>query len=205
MGMLGVLVFMTAATLVQRYLMSFAAVRIDAATLDHLTRRLLALPMSYFSTRRTGDIQRRLDGMQHVREFLVQAGSRRTSAAVQLLATLTMMVVYSPRAHAGVSCDGAAIWGAHVLLGQIPASLLDQTRRLVRQVSLAPDRCDQGHRDCQVDGGRGNLPRADARQFNAVARAGAFNADFTMMSYDGVVQMVAFLSLALFRSSALAS
>ena len=40
----------------------FVAVRLDSATLDHLTRRLLSLPMSYFTTRRTGDIQRRLDG-----------------------------------------------------------------------------------------------------------------------------------------------
>ncbi len=97
LGMLGVLGFMTVATLLQRYLMSFAAVRIDTAALDHLTRRLLALPMSYFSTRRTGDIQRRLDGMQHVREFFVQQGVGALSASVQLVATLSMMLVYSPK------------------------------------------------------------------------------------------------------------
>ena len=45
---------------------------IDTSTLDYLTRKLLALPMSYFSTRRTGDIQRRLQGMRQIREFLVQ-------------------------------------------------------------------------------------------------------------------------------------
>ena len=33
------------ATLVQRYLLSFVAVRFDAATLDFLTRRLLDLPL----------------------------------------------------------------------------------------------------------------------------------------------------------------
>ena len=58
--MAAALVFMTVAIVVQRYLLSFSAVRIDAATLDFLTRRLLALPMCYFSARRTGDIQRRL-------------------------------------------------------------------------------------------------------------------------------------------------
>ena len=76
-AMLAALVFMTVAIVVQRYLLSFVAVRIDAATLDFLTRTLLALPMSYFSARRTGDIQRRLSGMRQVREFLVQSGGGR--------------------------------------------------------------------------------------------------------------------------------
>ncbi|MGH9885461.1 MAG: cyclic nucleotide-binding domain-containing protein, partial [bacterium] len=96
-GMLGVLFFMTTATVVQRYLMSFVAVRLDSATLDHLTQRLLALPMSYFATRRTGDIQRRLEGMRHVREFIVQQGVAGLSAVVQIAVTLTMMFIYSPR------------------------------------------------------------------------------------------------------------
>ena len=49
-------------------LVSFSAVRIDAAALDYITRRLLALvlPMSYFASRRTGDLQRRLEGVRHV-------------------------------------------------------------------------------------------------------------------------------------------
>ncbi len=48
--------------------------RVDSSTLDFLTRRLLSLPMSYFNTRRTGDIQRRLAGMWQVREFFVEHG-----------------------------------------------------------------------------------------------------------------------------------
>ena len=40
---------------------------IDGQTLDFLTGKLLALPMSYFHSRRTGDIQRRLAGMRQVR------------------------------------------------------------------------------------------------------------------------------------------
>ena len=94
--MLGVLGFMVASMAVQRYLLSWVAVRIDAATLDFLTRRLLALPMSYFASRRTGDIQRRLAGMRQVREFLVQHGVAGLTAAVQLVAALVLMFVYSP-------------------------------------------------------------------------------------------------------------
>ena len=58
----------------QRYILSRAAVKIDGSTLDFLTGRLLALPMSYFNSRRTGDIQRRLAGMRQIRELLVQNG-----------------------------------------------------------------------------------------------------------------------------------
>ena len=58
----------------QQYLLSFAAVRIDSSILDYLTRKLLALPLSYFNNRRTGDIQRRLDGARQVRQFFVQQG-----------------------------------------------------------------------------------------------------------------------------------
>ena len=50
-AMSAALLFTQAANLAQQYLL--AAVRIDAAILDFLTRQLLALPMSYFHSRRT--------------------------------------------------------------------------------------------------------------------------------------------------------
>ena len=53
---------------------SFAAVRLDTAILDFLSRKLLSLPMTYFTSRRTGDIQRRLDGARQVRQFAVGQG-----------------------------------------------------------------------------------------------------------------------------------
>ena len=196
-GMLAVLVFMTAATLVQRYLMSFAAVRIDAATLDHLTRRLLALPMSYFATRRTGDIQRRLAGMKQVREFLVQQGVGALSAAVQLLATLTMMMVYSPRL-------------TLVFLATTPlyAALMYYSARFLRPLLDKLEDAYGRYHSHQIDAikgietvksmaAEGTFRELMVGQFNAVARR-RFKADFTMMSYDGVVQMVTFLSVALF-------
>ena len=196
-GMLGVLVFMTAATLVQRYLMSFAAVRIDAATLDHLTRRLLALPMSYFATRRTGDIQRRLAGMKQVREFLVQHGVGALSASVQLLATLTMMMVYSPRL-------------TLVFLATTPlyAALMFYSSRFLRPLLDKLEESYGRYHSHQIDAikgietvksmaAEGTFRELMLGQFTAVARR-RFKADFTMMSYDGVVQMVTFLSVALF-------
>jgi ATP-binding cassette subfamily B protein len=196
-GMLGVLVFMTAATVIQRYLMSFVAVRIDSATLDHLTRRLLALPMSYFATRRTGDIQRRLEGMRHVREFIVQQGVGGLSAGVQLVATLLMMFVYSPRL-------------ALVFLATAPlyALMMYNSARYLRPLLDKLEDAYGRYQSHQIDAIRGiETVKAMAAestfrevmlgQFNAVSRR-RFKADFTIMTFDGVVQMVTFLSVALF-------
>src|SRR6185436_13886508 len=89
------LVFMQVANLTQQYLLSFAAVRIDAAMLDFLTRQMLALPMSYFSSRRTGDIQRRLDGARQVRMFAVQHGVGGVLSLVTLLGAVLLMMLYN--------------------------------------------------------------------------------------------------------------
>ncbi|PYJ40629.1 MAG: hypothetical protein DME81_00540, partial [Verrucomicrobia bacterium] len=51
LGMLAVLVFVQLATLAQEYLIAFATVRLDTAVLDFLSRKLLSLPMSYFTSR----------------------------------------------------------------------------------------------------------------------------------------------------------
>jgi HlyB family type I secretion system ABC transporter len=94
-GMVTALVFIVAANLIQRYLLSFVALRVDASILDFLTRRLLAMPMAYFNARRTGDIQRRLDGASEIRNFLVQNGIEGLLAVVQLAAALALMALYS--------------------------------------------------------------------------------------------------------------
>jgi ATP-binding cassette subfamily B protein len=81
--------------LLQQYLLAFATVRIDAAILDYLTRRLLDLPMSYFHSRRTGDIQRRLDGAREIRQFVVQYGVGSLLAIVQFTGCTALMLLYS--------------------------------------------------------------------------------------------------------------
>src|SRR5207237_10635368 len=96
LGMFAALVFVQLATLAQEYLIAFAAVRLDTAVLDFLSRKLLSLPMSYFTSRRTGDIQRRLDGARQVREFAVQQGVGALLAAVFLVGAVILMAMYSP-------------------------------------------------------------------------------------------------------------
>src|SRR5437660_12219678 len=82
LGMLAAIAFVQLSTLAQEYLLAFAAVRLDTAVLDFLSRKLLSLPMTYFTSRRTGDIQRRLDGARQIRQFAVQQGIGAILAAV---------------------------------------------------------------------------------------------------------------------------
>src|SRR5205809_7880297 len=87
--------FMHLSSLAQEYLLSFAAVRRHTTVLDFLSRKLLSLPMTYFTSRRTGDIQRRLDGARQVRQFAVQQGVGALLAAVFLVGAVILMAMYS--------------------------------------------------------------------------------------------------------------
>src|SRR5205809_6651325 len=82
--------FMHLSSLAQEYLLSFAAVRRHTTVLDFLSRKLLSLPMTYFTSRRTGDIQRRLDGARQVRQFAVQQGVGALLALIFLFGALIL-------------------------------------------------------------------------------------------------------------------
>ncbi len=69
------LVLLVAANLARRYVLSLCLRCASTnALVDFITRRMLALPVSYFSTRHSGDIQRRFDGARQVRRFAVHDG-----------------------------------------------------------------------------------------------------------------------------------
>jgi len=70
-------------------------VRVDTAILDFLTRRLLDLPMSYFHSRRTGDIQRRLEGAREICRFVVQHGIGSLLAMLPFTGCVALMTLYS--------------------------------------------------------------------------------------------------------------
>jgi HlyB family type I secretion system ABC transporter len=191
------LVVMTAAMSIQRYLLSFMAVRIDSATLDFLTRTLLALPTRYFTARRTGDIQRRLAGVRQVREFVVQNGLAGITAVTQLFASVALMLIYSPRL-------------ALVFLSTAPlyALLMRVSRRWLRPTYDALERAFGRYASYQIDAIKGieTVKALSAEgafrelmldEFNRVARK-RFSADFTMMMYDAAAQALSILSMVLF-------
>ncbi|HKY90482.1 MAG TPA: peptidase domain-containing ABC transporter, partial [Nevskiaceae bacterium] len=197
LSLVGILLFIVGAMVVQRYLLSFAAVRIDSATLDFLTRKMLALPMGYFQTRRTADIQRRLEGIKQVREFAIQHGVGGLTALIQLLAAVTLMFVYSPLL-------------ALVFLATTPLYALFMTfsakwlRPILDKLEAAFGRyysyqldAIKGIETVKAMGAESAFRQLMLREFHGVARR-RFNADFTIMSYDGAIQAATFLSVVLF-------
>ena len=192
-----VMAFMIAAMGAQRYLLSFVAVRVDAATLDFLTRRLLALPVAYFAARRTGDIQRRLEGVRQLRDFLVQHGVAGLTAAVQILATLVLMFAYSPRLGL-VFLATAPLYGV----------LMHVSARVLRPIFDRLEEAFGKYRSYQIDaikgiesvkalGGEDAFRALMLAQFQGVAQR-LFRSDFTALSYQGAIQAVTFLSVTLF-------
>jgi ATP-binding cassette subfamily B protein len=188
---------MIVALYVQRYLLSFSAVRIDGAVLDFLARRLLALPMSYFNTRRTGDIRRRLEGVEILRQFLVENAVRGLTASTQLLAAFALMVVYNP-------------FLAGVFFATVPlyALLMRYSSRRLRPLFASLEEEFGRYHSRQIDAIHGieSVKAASAEptlremllsNFHRLAEK-RFQADITVMGYEGAILSVSFLSLILF-------
>jgi ATP-binding cassette subfamily B protein len=196
-AMLVVLAFMTVAMLVQRYLLSFVAVRVDSLSLDFITRRLLALPISYFAARKTGDIQRRILGVRQVREFLVQNGVNGLTALAQIGGALTLMFLYSP-VLAFVFLSVAPLYA--VLMKFSSKRLGPMFNELEAAYGkYASHQIDaiKGIETVKALGTESSLREKMLNEFHALADK-QFKSNFLLMSYDGAVQTVGFLALALF-------
>jgi HlyB family type I secretion system ABC transporter len=197
LGLGAALVLMLAAGLVQRYLLSRVAVRLDTSILDFLSRKLLELPMSYFNRRRTGDVQRRLAGAREVREFIVQSGIGGLLALIELAAYLSLMAVYS--------------WKLFLLyLCTVPlyALLMLFSRRVLRPLFASLEESYGRYSSRQIDAIRGiEAVKAAAAEsafrenilteFVSLARKQQ-RGHFTAMSYDSAVQAVGLLGNILF-------
>jgi ATP-binding cassette subfamily B protein len=196
-AMLGVLALSLSVTMLQRRMLARVAVGIDVATIDYIAGRLFALPMSYFETRRTGDIERRLDGVRELREMLVQGGIVALTAAAQLLAALVIMFIYS--------------WPMALLfVAALPLYLL-LMRFSSRHVAPTFEGLQEElsrFRSRQIDGIKGiatvkamgaeeGLRRALVENVTQLGRR-MFRSDFTLMAYEGVVSVVTFVLVVVF-------
>ncbi len=153
--------------------------------------------MSYFNSRRTGDIQRRLAGMRQVRTFMVQDGVEGLTAAATLVASLTLMFFYD--------------WVlALVFLAMAPAYawLMRFSRKRLRPMFDSLEEAFGKYHSHQIDAIKGieTVKAVGAEeafrtrmldQFTSLAKR-LFRSDFTIMSYEAATQIVSFASLVLF-------
>ncbi|MBV9818054.1 MAG: peptidase domain-containing ABC transporter [Solirubrobacterales bacterium] len=195
--MFAVLVLSAGASLLQRRLLARIAVDLDSDTLDFVTGRLLNLPLSYFETRRTGDIERRLNGLRQLRQLMVQNVPGALAAAVQLLVTLVIMFAFS-----------WVIGVAFLATMPLYAALMRVSATRLRPTFDSLEEAYGRHSSKQIDAIKG---------IEAVKTAGAepgirnrildefkrladkvFHADFVLMSYTAAVSLVGFLIFVLF-------
>ena len=197
LGLAVSLVFMQAATLTQKYLLASAAVRLDTAILDFLSRRLLSLPMSYFTNRRTGDIERRLDGARQVRQFAVGQGIGAILAVVSLLGAIVTMSIYSP-------------WLTFAFLATTPlyAGLMYFSFKVLRPLFASVEESQGKYSLHQIDAIKGieAVKAASAEtvfcdtmlnEFLSVSKK-VFRSSFIVMSYDSLLQTIGMLSTGVF-------
>jgi ATP-binding cassette subfamily B protein len=197
LGMGVTLLFVQACSLAQEYLLSFAAVRLDTAILDYLSRQMLSLPMTYFTSRRTGDIQRRLDGARQVRQFAVQHGIGAILAIVQLIGAISLMTIYSPR-----------LMLAFLATTPLYAGLMYFSQKVLRPLFAEVEESQGKYSSHQIDAIKGieAVKAASAEgvfrdmmlnEFLSVSRK-IFRSSFIVMSYDSVLQSIGMLSTAVF-------
>ncbi|HEY6526232.1 MAG TPA: peptidase domain-containing ABC transporter [Solirubrobacteraceae bacterium] len=195
--MIGLLVISLMVTMVQRRMLSRAAVEIDVQTLDYITGRMLDLPMSYFETRRTGDIDRRLDGVRQIRRLVVQGGLAGLTAATQFVVAVAIMIVYSP-----------LMGGLFLLTVPLYALLMRYSSRRVTPTFESLEEEYGRFRSRQIDGIRGvatvkamgaeeGMQRMLVENLRELGRR-MFRSDFTIMAYEGVASVVTFLTVVAF-------
>ena len=197
LGMGAVLFFVQISSLAQEYLLSFAAVRLDTAILDFLSRQILSLPMSYFTSRRTGDIQRRLDGAGQIREFAIHHGIGALLALVQLVGALALMTIYS-----------RSLTVAFLATTPLYGGLMYFSRKVLRPLYAEVEESQGKYSSHQIDAIKGiEAVKAAAaenvfrdmmlNEFLTVSRK-IFRSRFIVMSYDSVLQTIGMLSTAIF-------
>ena len=197
LGMLAAIIFVQFCTLAQEYLLAFAAVRLDTAILDFLSRKLLSLPMSYFTSRRTGDIQRRLDGARQVRQFAVGQGIGAMLAMIYLLGSLCLMLVYSP-----------FLTLAFLATTPLYAGLMIFSVKVLRPLFAGVEESQGKYSSHQIDAIKGieavkaaaaesSFRDAMLNEFLSVSQK-LFKSSFIVMSYDSVLNTIGMLSTAIF-------
>jgi ATP-binding cassette subfamily B protein len=192
-----VLLVALGASLWQRRMLARAAVKLDSDTLDFIAGRLLVLPLAYFESRRTADIERRLNGLRQVRQLLVQRLVNALGAALQLVVTVVIMFTYSWV----VGLAFLATMPAYALLMRFSRQRLRPTfdgleeayaRHGAKQLDAI-----KGIEAVKSAGAEAGIRRGMLREFRRLADR-VFQGDFVLMAYDGAIQLATFGIFVLF-------
>jgi HlyB family type I secretion system ABC transporter len=197
LGMLVAIIFVQLSTLAQEYLLAFVAVRLDTAVLDFLSRKLLSLPMTYFTSRRTGDIQRRLDGARQVRQFAVQQGIGAVLAMIYLFGALFLMAIYSPFLMLAFLATTPLYVGLMIFSVKVLRPLFAGVEESQGKYSSHQIDAIKGIEAVKAASAESAFRDAMLNEFLSVAQK-LFKSSFIVMSYDSLLQTIGLLSTAIF-------
>jgi ATP-binding cassette subfamily B protein len=197
LGMFAAIIFVQLSTLAQEYLLAFAAVRLDMSILDFLSRKLLSLPMTYFTSRRTGDIQRRLDGARQVRQFAVGQGIGAILAMVYLLGSVFLMFVYSPFLTMAFLATTPLYLGLMVFSVKVLRPLFAGVEESQGKYSSHQIDAIKGIEAVKAASAESSFRDAMLNEFLSVSKK-LFKSSFIVMSYDSILNTIGMLSTAIF-------
>jgi ATP-binding cassette subfamily B protein len=197
LGMFAAIIFVQFCTLAQEYLLAFAAVRLDTSILDFLSRKLLSLPMSYFTSRRTGDIQRRLDGARQVRQFAVGQGIGAILAMIYLLGSLCLMMIYSPFLTLAFLATTPLYGGLMIFSVKVLRPLFAGVEESQGKYSSHQIDAIKGIEAVKAASAESSFRDAMLNEFLSVSQK-LFKSSFIVMSYDSVLSTIGMLSTAIF-------
>src|SRR5438034_9075874 len=195
--MLAAVIFVQLFTLAQEYLLTFVAVRLDTTVLDFLSRKLLSLPMSYFNNRRTGDIQRRLEGATQVRQFAVQQGVGALLAVIFLTGALILMAMYSPLLTLAFLATTPLYAGLMILSVKVLRPLYHGVEESQGKYSSHQIDAIKGIEAVKAASAESTFRDAMLNQFLSVSQK-LFKATFIVMSWESLLQTIGLLSTAIF-------
>jgi HlyB family type I secretion system ABC transporter len=197
LGMFAAIIFVQLSTLAQEYLLAFAAVRLDTAILDFLSRKLLSLPMTYFTSRRTGDIQRRLDGARQVRQFAVGQGIGALLALIYLLGSIFLMMIYSPFLTLTFVATTPLYVGLMIFSVKVLRPLFAGVEESQGKYSSHQIDAIKGIEAVKAAAAESAFRDAMLNEFLSVSNK-LFKSSFIVMSYDSVLNTIGMVSTALF-------
>ena len=197
LGMFAAIAFVQLSTLAQEYLLAFAAVRLDTSILDFLSRKLLSLPMTYFTSRRTGDIQRRLDGARQVRQFAVGQGVGALLAMIYLVGSVCLMMVYSPFLTLAFLATTPLYVGLMIFSVKVLRPLFAGVEESQGKYSSHQIDAIKGIEAVKAASAESAFRDAMLNEFLSVSQK-LFKSSFIVMSYDSVLNTIGMLSTAIF-------
>ena len=153
--------------------------------------------MSYFATRRTGDIERRLLGARQVRAFFIQSGVQALTSATQLAAALGLMFFYSWKLALVYLATAPAYAGLMRFSAKRLRPMYDNLEEAYGKYSSGQIDAIRGIESVKALAAEEALRRLMLYRFQALADR-VFRTEFLVLAYQGSLQLISFASFGLF-------